>query len=202
MILSVINWVLQGDALLLRRNLLLLLHLKFLMNLLSEMKIEFGIICGASLLSLRVNISRAASVAWHWWDIVNSLFLLLLWQGWLSCEIRGHRLLGLVSITYGFLSLVVSHENCHSGISQVLSLGLGGSSHYIAVCCCNLNLLGICRTHIQRNLNNVLVVIMYVDRGDLLSLILILHLHMLLCLLLLLQIYALVNWLPLLVVTL
>jgi hypothetical protein len=40
--LSVIYGVLQGYALLLRGNLLLLLHLELLMNLLSELHVEFG----------------------------------------------------------------------------------------------------------------------------------------------------------------
>jgi hypothetical protein len=40
--LSIINGVLQGYALLLRGNLLLLLHLELLMNLLSELHIKFG----------------------------------------------------------------------------------------------------------------------------------------------------------------
>jgi len=40
--LTVIYGVLQGDALLLRGNLLLLLHLELLMNLLSELHVEFG----------------------------------------------------------------------------------------------------------------------------------------------------------------
>ena len=41
--LSVIYGILQGDALLLRGNLLLLLlHLELLMNLLSELHVEFG----------------------------------------------------------------------------------------------------------------------------------------------------------------
>lgn len=38
--LSVIYGVLQGDTLLLRGNLLLLLHLELLMNLLSELNVE------------------------------------------------------------------------------------------------------------------------------------------------------------------
>jgi hypothetical protein len=40
--LCVIYGVLQGDALLLRSNLLLLLHLELLMNLLSELHVKFG----------------------------------------------------------------------------------------------------------------------------------------------------------------
>jgi hypothetical protein len=40
--LGIIYGVLQGDALLLRGNLLLLLHLELLMNLLSELHVKFG----------------------------------------------------------------------------------------------------------------------------------------------------------------
>ena len=99
--LSVINRIFQCDALLLSGNLLLLLHLKFLMNLLCKLNIEF---CRVLLRDSRrpwfldwilvwlIGSSWASSVTGHWWDVVNS-HILFLREWWLPSKVRRNRLI-------------------------------------------------------------------------------------------------------------
>jgi hypothetical protein len=113
--LSVINGVLQGYALLLRGNLLLLLHLELLMNLLSELHIKFGWVLGCYSWFYGWNRVRLVSPSWaasltrHRWDIMNG-DILLLRKGWFSREIRGDGLIEWL-FTYRLFPLIFSHKN-------------------------------------------------------------------------------------------
>lgn len=188
MMLRIINRVFKSDTLLLRWNLLLLLHLKLLMNLLSEIEIEFRSIGRRFSLDLRISPCWSSSVTWHRRNIMNWLFLSLLRQWRFPCKVWCHGLLGLVSVSSDRLfSLIISHKHSYCGTSRVLSLRLCWTSHNITVWSCHFDLLSIRWTHIQRYLYDVLIMVMYVDWGNLLSLILLLHMLMLLLNLLLLH---------------
>ena len=187
--LCVIDWILQGDALLLRGNLLLLLHLKFLMNLLSELHVKFGWVlrCDSWLNGWNgvrlVGPSWAASLAWHRWDIVYGNILLLrkgrlsrkIWGDWLTKRLFTNRLFPLIISHKNW-----AHCNCrplHSvlgWVQRILLLWLRHTApaHEVPTCGGDLYLLCVCRADIQGHLYDILVVIVNMHRRNFLPLIL------------------------------
>lgn len=109
--LSVIDGVLQSDALLLLLNLLLLLHLELLMNLLCKLKIEFAAFYRLTVWEALFKKSPrryTPSVAWYRWNVLNTVRLrLLLWYRWFSCKASHNRRISR-PVPNGLLSWVIS----------------------------------------------------------------------------------------------
>ena len=139
--------------------------------------------------------SWGTSVALDRWNIVHNIRLF--WAKWsFTIEVCRERLIRCWFITHRLFSLVVSnkdwtHCNCGSRHSILCLIKwptrlLPNQSHFWVVSRtrwrCHFYTLGIGWAHIKRNLNDVFIVIMYVNRRNLLPL------HLLLLLLLLLDI--------------